>query len=242
MTERDWRIFREDFSISYKGNTGGTLPIRNWAEANLPDVLMKVNTLRQSSLLMCFYEKYIISQKGKLSRTLLTGRKFNLLDTLMKAGSPISSNVAILAQSAKQMSRGLDSFCVLLGLQLQTSSDHVYASVQAIEKMKYLKPSPIQMAAIPLGLQFRDVIGVAETGSGKTAAFVFPMLVYIMSQPKMTEEVAQNGPYAVVMAPTRELAQQIEVGSCACCKAGHALCGWQHHWVSLLFPMGPSSF
>ena len=77
--------------------------------------------------------------------------------------------------------------------------------------MKYLKPSPIQMAAIPLGLQFRDVIGVAETGSGKTAAFVFPMLVYIMSQPKMTEEVAQNGPYAVVMAPTRELAQQIEV-------------------------------
>ena len=85
------------------------------------------------------------------------------------------------------------------------------SSLQAIEKMKYLKPSPIQMAAIPLGLQFRDVIGVAETGSGKTAAFVFPMLVYIMSQPKMTEEVAQNGPYAVVMAPTRELAQQIEV-------------------------------
>ena len=85
------------------------------------------------------------------------------------------------------------------------------SSLQSIEKMKYLKPSPIQMAAIPLGLQFRDVIGVAETGSGKTAAFVFPMLMYIMSQPKMTEEVAQNGPYAVVMAPTRELAQQIEV-------------------------------
>ena len=82
--------------------------------------------------------------------------------------------------------------------------------------MKYLKPSPIQMAAIPLGLQFRDVIGVAETGSGKTAAFVFPMLMYIMSQPKMTEEVAQNGPYAVVMAPTRELAQQIEVRCFAC--------------------------
>ncbi len=49
MTERDWRIFREDFSISYKGNTGGTLPIRNWAEANLPDVLMKVNTFNFSS-------------------------------------------------------------------------------------------------------------------------------------------------------------------------------------------------
>lgn len=42
MTERDWRIFREDFNISYKGNTGGTLPMRNWEEAGLPDELMRV--------------------------------------------------------------------------------------------------------------------------------------------------------------------------------------------------------
>ena len=45
MTERDWRIFREDFSISYKGNTGGTLPIRNWEEAELPSALMKAGSL-----------------------------------------------------------------------------------------------------------------------------------------------------------------------------------------------------
>ncbi len=49
-----------------------------------------------------------------------------------------------------------------------------------------------------------------ETGSGKTAAFVLPMLMYIMRQPPMTEENEADGPYAVVMAPTRELAQQIE--------------------------------
>lgn len=79
----------------------------------------------------------------------------------------------------------------------------------------YKIPSPIQMAAIPIGLQQRDVIGVAETGSGKTAAFVLPMLVYIMKQPHMTEEVATDGPYAVIMAPTRELAQQIEVSTLA---------------------------
>ncbi|KAG6426356.1 hypothetical protein SASPL_110578 [Salvia splendens] len=74
----------------------------------------------------------------------------------------------------------------------------------------YKTPSPIQMAAIPLGLQQRDVIGVAETGSGKTAAFVLPMLNYISRLPPTGEDNEAEGPYAVVLAPTRELAQQIE--------------------------------
>jgi ATP-dependent RNA helicase DDX23/PRP28 len=52
-------------------------------------------------------------------------------------------------------------------------------------------------------------MGIAETGSGKTAAFVIPMLLYILQQPKMTPEIAADGPYALVLAPTRELAQQI---------------------------------
>ncbi|PRQ24712.1 putative RNA helicase [Rosa chinensis] len=66
------------------------------------------------------------------------------------------------------------------------------------------------MAAIPLGLQQRDVIGIAETGSGKTAAFVLPMLTYISRLPPISEENEAEGPFAVVMAPTRELAQQSE--------------------------------
>lgn len=82
--------------------------------------------------------------------------------------------------------------------------------MQAIDFVGYKKPSPIQMAAIPLGLKQMDVIGVAETGSGKTAAFVLPMLGYIMRQPPMDEANEADGPYAVVLAPTRELAQQIE--------------------------------
>ena len=65
--------------------------------------------------------------------------------------------------------------------------------VQAIDAMGYAKPSAIQMAAIPLGLKYRDVIGIAETGSGKTAAFVLPMLVYIKGQlgsaPKLSAKV-----------------------------------------------------
>ncbi|CAM6029047.1 unnamed protein product [Sphagnum balticum] len=82
--------------------------------------------------------------------------------------------------------------------------------LKAVQKVGYKKPSPIQMAAIPIGLQQRDVIGIAETCSGKTAAFVLPMLTYISKVPTMMEEIEAEGPYAVVMAPTRELAQQIE--------------------------------
>lgn len=120
MTERDWRIFREDFNISHKGSRIPR-PMRNWEEGSLSAELLK-----------------------------------------------------------------------------------------AVYKAGYKKPSPIQMAAIPIGLQQRDVIGIAETGSGKTAAFVLPMLTYISKLPPMTEENEAEGPYAVVMAPTRELAQQIE--------------------------------
>ena len=82
--------------------------------------------------------------------------------------------------------------------------------LQAVDYVGYTQPSPIQRASIPLGLKQLDVIGVAETGSGKTAAFCIPMLCYIMKQPPMNESNSADGPYAVVLAPTRELAQQIE--------------------------------
>lgn len=128
MTERDWRIFREDFSISFKGMPSGQekasmMPILKWEDCSIhPDVM------------------------------------------------------------------------------------------RGIRDARFEKPSPIQMASIPIGLAQRDVIGIAETGSGKTAAFVVPMLNYIKRQPVMRghPDVEAEGPYAVILAPTRELAQQIE--------------------------------
>lgn len=82
---------------------------------------------------------------------------------------------------------------------------------RAIDDMGYTAPTPIQRQAIPMGLAGRDLIGVAETGSGKTAAFLIPLLTYVLSQPlEVRERVAEQGPLALVMAPTRELAQQIE--------------------------------
>ncbi|RKP40186.1 P-loop containing nucleoside triphosphate hydrolase protein [Dimargaris cristalligena] len=79
-----------------------------------------------------------------------------------------------------------------------------------IHQVGYLEPTPIQRQAIPIGLQNRDIIGIAETGSGKTASFLIPMLVYISGLPPITAENMANGPYALILAPTRELAQQIE--------------------------------
>ncbi|XP_041372275.1 probable ATP-dependent RNA helicase DDX23 [Gigantopelta aegis] len=121
MTERDWRIFREDYNISCKG---GKIPppLRSWKDPCIPNDIKDV-----------------------------------------------------------------------------------------IESVGYKEPTPIQMQAIPIGLQNRDIIGVAETGSGKTAAFLIPLLVWIQSLPKIVRiEDADQGPYAIILAPTRELAQQIE--------------------------------
>lgn len=81
---------------------------------------------------------------------------------------------------------------------------------QTIDKLGYKEPTPIQRAAIPVALQHRDVIGVAETGSGKTASFVIPILTYIMELPPLNDLTKVDGPYVIVLAPTRELAIQIE--------------------------------
>ncbi|KAI8998524.1 DEAD-domain-containing protein [Trametes punicea] len=120
MKERDWRIFREDFSIAARG---GQIPhpIRSWRESSIPIEILDI-----------------------------------------------------------------------------------------IDKIGYKEPSPIQRQAIPIGLQNRDIIGIAETGSGKTAAFVIPMLAFISKLPPFTDENRHLGPYALILAPTRELAQQIE--------------------------------
>ena len=131
MTERDWRIFREDFDIRLRGGRIAN-PLRYWDEANLPKSVM---------------------------------------DAIVAAG--------------------------------------------------YKQPSPIQRQAIPIGLRQRDIIGVAETGSGKTCDFIIPLLVYISKVPKERYlRVDEDGPLAVIMAPTRELAQQVwcmgKNGRCLC--------------------------
>lgn len=82
--------------------------------------------------------------------------------------------------------------------------------MNAIKKQDYEKPTPIQCQALPIVLSGRDIIGIAKTGSGKTAAFVLPMIFHIMDQPELQKE---EGPIGVICAPTRELAHQIYLES-----------------------------
>jgi len=119
MSERDWRIFKEDFEITTRG-ARIPRPLRSWRESPLPSSILR-----------------------------------------------------------------------------------------SIESSGFKDPTPIQRVAIPVGLQNRDIIAIAETGSGKTAAFLIPMLVFLSQKPRINAQTAELGPYALIMAPTRELAQQI---------------------------------
>src|SRR3954447_3685872 len=71
------------------------------------------------------------------------------------------------------------------------------------EQMGFQEPTPIQKKAIPVVLDGGDVIATAETGTGKTAAFMLPILQ------KLNEAKKKGGTSVLILAPTRELANQI---------------------------------
>src|SRR6266545_8415022 len=75
--------------------------------------------------------------------------------------------------------------------------------LQAIREMRYDEPTPIQAQAIPVVLAGRDLIATAQTGTGKTAAFLLPILHQLHDLPR-------GATRALVITPTRELAQQID--------------------------------
>jgi ATP-dependent RNA helicase RhlE len=74
--------------------------------------------------------------------------------------------------------------------------------LRAIKELGFVRPTPVQADAIPPALKGRDVLACAQTGSGKTAAFLLPVLQGLIGKPRGTTR-------ALVLAPTRELAAQI---------------------------------
>src|SRR6478752_7379395 len=75
----------------------------------------------------------------------------------------------------------------------------------AVEASGYTVPTPIQAQAIPFVLQRRDVLGIAQTGTGKTAAFTLPMLTLLEKG-----RARARMPRTLILEPTRELAAQVE--------------------------------
>ena len=76
----------------------------------------------------------------------------------------------------------------------------------AVRKHGYDTPTPIQCQALPVAMSGRDCMGVAATGSGKTAAYLLPAISHVMAQPELQRG---EGPIVLVVVPTRELCEQI---------------------------------
>ena len=72
--------------------------------------------------------------------------------------------------------------------------------LKVLKKLKFVTPTPVQHQAIPIALEGKDVIGVAQTGTGKTMAFGIPVI----------QRLASEGGQALILVPTRELALQID--------------------------------
>jgi len=79
--------------------------------------------------------------------------------------------------------------------------------LEEVSRAGFKEPTPIQVQGWPIALSGRDMVGIAETGSGKTLAFLLPAIVHINAQPYLSRG---DGPIVLVMAPTRELAVQIQ--------------------------------
>ena len=84
--------------------------------------------------------------------------------------------------------------------------------VKQLEKLGYSNPTPIQSACIPLLLGGRDVMGLAQTGTGKTAAFALPLIQNLVAEDK---PAGAKKVRALILSPTRELASQIQVNVAA---------------------------
>ena len=97
---------------------------------------------------------------------------------------------------------------MLLSQLVPNSPQNLHANINTdITIHKYQQPTPIQSQGIPIALSGRDILGCAETGSGKTASFSIPMVQHCLNQQSLRPG---DGPIGLVLAPTRELAQQIE--------------------------------
>ncbi|XP_027601292.1 probable ATP-dependent RNA helicase DDX43 isoform X1 [Pipra filicauda] len=92
--------------------------------------------------------------------------------------------------------------------KFEDAFEHYPDIMTNIRKVGFQKPTPIQSQAWPIILQGIDLIGIAQTGTGKTLAYLMPGFIHLTSQPISKDQ--REGPGMLVLAPTRELALQVE--------------------------------
>ncbi len=92
--------------------------------------------------------------------------------------------------------------------------------LEALEKLKFSTPTPIQASTIPEIMAGRDVIGKAATGSGKTLAFGIPIIESFLASFSASENKTDRNPVALIISPTRELAHQITAHITQLCSKG----------------------
>jgi len=80
----------------------------------------------------------------------------------------------------------------------------------ALDALGYVSPTPIQVKAIPAAAQGRDIVGIAQTGTGKTAAFSLPILQRLLPLANSSASPARHPVRALILTPTRELALQVD--------------------------------
>jgi superfamily II DNA/RNA helicase len=97
-------------------------------------------------------------------------------------------------------------------IQFPLSIQHV------IQRLGYVRPTPIQSQAWPILLSGNDLVGIAQTGSGKTLSFILPALIHSAGQ----SNTRSGDPLVLILAPTRELAQQIQAVGADFCAATNA--------------------
>jgi ATP-dependent RNA helicase DDX3X len=108
-------------------------------------------------------------------------------------------------------------------LQVETSGNNVPAPAFSFDELNlgkvltrnvqfnnYSKPTPVQQYSIPISMAGRDIMACAQTGSGKTAAFTFPILYCLLKRGQPSGSGRRAMPSALALAPTRELAIQIQ--------------------------------
>ena len=115
---------------------------------------------------------------------------------------------------------------------------------QAIEKAGFAEPTPVQRQAIPVALTGRDLLVSAETGSGKTAAFLLPLMHRLLQKTIEQERAAPSSVRALVLVPTRELAIQIvkqcdQLASCSHLKTGLIIGGNSFKYQQAIFRKNP---